>query len=53
MTCRERFRALMNFQPCDRLPIVEWAGWWDQTIARWHTEESDEFTRANPGGSEL
>ena len=28
----------MNFQPVDRLPIVEWAPWWDQTIARWHKE---------------
>ena len=39
MTTRERFDALMNFRPFDRLPIVEWAGWWDQTIARWHTEK--------------
>ena len=38
MTTRERFQALMNFQPFDRLPIVEWAGWWDQTITRWHSE---------------
>ena len=28
----------MNFEPFDRLPLLEWAGWWDQTIARWHTE---------------
>jgi hypothetical protein len=28
----------MNFQPFDRLPILEWAGWWDKTIARWHNE---------------
>ena len=34
----ERFRALMNFQPVDRLPKWEWAMWWDQTIARWHGE---------------
>ena len=34
----ERFRAVMNFQPVDRLPRWEWAMWWDQTIARWHTE---------------
>ena len=38
MNTRERFQAVMNFQPFDRLPIVEWAGWWDQTIDRWHTE---------------
>jgi hypothetical protein len=34
----ERFRAVMNFQPVDRLPRWEWAMWWDQTIARWHEE---------------
>jgi hypothetical protein len=34
----ERFRALMNFQPVDRLPRWEWAMWWDETIARWHGE---------------
>ena len=25
----ERFRAVMNFQPVDRLPAWEWAMWWD------------------------
>ena len=34
----ERFRAVINFQPVDRLPRWEWAMWWDQTIARWHGE---------------
>jgi hypothetical protein len=34
----ERFRALVDFQPVDRLPRWEWAMWWDQTIARWHGE---------------
>jgi len=34
----ERFRAVMNFQPVDRLPRWEWAMWWDETIARWHNE---------------
>jgi len=34
----ERFRAVMNFQPVDRLPRWEWAMWWDQTIERWHGE---------------
>lgn len=34
----ERFRAVMNFQPVDRLPRWEWAMWWDQTIDRWHDE---------------
>ncbi len=34
----ERFRAVMNFQPVDRLPRWEWTMWWDLTLARWHTE---------------
>ena len=34
----ERFRAVMNFQPVDRLPRVEWATWWGQTIDRWRGE---------------
>jgi hypothetical protein len=34
----ERFQALMNFQPIDRLPRIEWASWWDKTIDRWCTE---------------
>ena len=28
----------MNFEPVDRLPTIEWAGWWDKTIVRWHAE---------------
>lgn len=28
----------MNFQPFDRLPLVEWAGWWDKTLDRWYGE---------------
>ena len=28
----------MAFEPFDRLPIIEWAGWWDKTIERWHSE---------------
>ena len=34
----ERFRAVMNFEPVDRLPRWEWAMWWDETIRRWHGE---------------
>ena len=29
----------MNFEPFDRLPLIEWATWWDKTIDRWHTED--------------
>ena len=38
MTTRERFQAVMNFRPFDRLPLLEWAGWWDKTIQRWRGE---------------
>jgi hypothetical protein len=38
MTHVERFRAVMSFQPVDRLPRIEWATWWDKTIERWKTE---------------
>jgi hypothetical protein len=41
----ERFRAVMNFQPVDRLPRWEWAMWWDETIARWHGEGLPEGMR--------
>ena len=34
----ERFHAVMNFQPVDRLPRIEWASWWDKTIDRWRAE---------------
>jgi hypothetical protein len=34
----ERFRAVMGFQEVDRLPMWEWAMWWDKTIDRWRGE---------------
>lgn len=34
----ERFRAVMSFQPVDRLPKWEWAMWWDRTLERWGIE---------------
>jgi hypothetical protein len=39
MNTRERVRAILNFEPVDRLPVVEWAPWWDQTLQRWHSEK--------------
>jgi len=38
MNTQERFHAIIQFQPFDRLPILEWAGWWDDTIRRWYGE---------------
>jgi len=34
----ERFKKLMSFEPVDRLPIVEWAFYWDKTLERWYEE---------------
>ncbi|MDA3797509.1 MAG: hypothetical protein PF692_00305, partial [Kiritimatiellae bacterium] len=34
----EAFRKILNFEECDRYPLMEWATWWDQTIARWEGE---------------
>lgn len=38
MNTRQRFQAIMNFKQFDRLPVLEWAEWWDKTIERWHGE---------------
>ena len=38
MNTRERFQAIMAHQPFDRLPVLEWAAWWDLTLERWHGE---------------
>ena len=38
MTNRERFKKVLNFEQVDRLPVVEWACWWTQTLDRWHGE---------------
>ncbi len=34
----ERFQRVMAFEPTDRLPAIEWAGYWDLTVARWQRE---------------
>ena len=39
MTARERFLKVMNFEkPDDRVPMIEWAPWWDLTLERWIRE---------------
>ncbi len=39
MTNRERFMGTLHFHlPSDRLPLLEWASWWDKTIHRWQAE---------------
>ena len=32
----ERFQKILNFdKDADRVPMVEWAGWWDKTLNEW------------------
>jgi len=38
LTNRERFSRVLRFQSVDRLPMMEWAAWWDKTLERWHQE---------------
>ena len=38
MNTRERIKAVFDFTTPDRLPVIEWAGWWDKTIERWRSE---------------
>jgi len=38
VTSRERIDAILNFQPADTLPVIEWAPHWDKTIDRWKSE---------------
>lgn len=45
MNTRQRFRAVMDFEPFDRLPVLEWAGWWDKTIERWRGESLPESAK--------
>ncbi len=37
----ERFNAVMNFEGVDRLPRIEWAGYWGAATDRWLTEGLD------------
>ena len=42
MTNLERFQAVLSHRmPDDRLPVIEWASWWDLTLNRWHGEGLD------------
>ena len=38
-TVRSRFQRVMaGERPADRLPIIEWASWWNLTVERWEGE---------------
>lgn len=43
----ERFRALMEGKPVDRLPMIEWAVWWNETLDRWRGEGLKTFDNTN------
>ncbi len=39
MKSSERFRKALSFShDIDRLPVIEWASWWDKTILEWETQ---------------
>lgn len=38
MNATERFTALMKGETVDRLPVMEWAPWWNLTVDRWNGE---------------
>ena len=39
MKNRERVLATLHFErPDDRLPMIEWASWWDRTLDAWHSQ---------------
>ena len=38
LTNRDRIRGVLDFEPVDRIPRIEWAGWWDKTAERWRGE---------------
>ena len=38
MNAHERFKATIAKGQRDRLPVLEWAPWWDLTIQRWQKE---------------
>ena len=38
MNLVERFRKALAFEPVDRLPMIEWAWYWDKTLDRWYNE---------------
>jgi hypothetical protein len=33
-----RVKKVLNFEAVDRLPVLEWASWWNKTIERWKAE---------------
>ncbi len=44
MTARDIFRRTLQFKKSERLPMVEWAAWWDKTVERWKGEGMPEMS---------
>jgi len=38
MKTREQFHALLNGKKVDNIPVLEWAYWWDKTLAIWYEQ---------------
>ena len=38
MKTHERFRAAAKGLEIDRLPLIEWTGWWDVTLNGWYKD---------------
>ena len=50
----ERFRAIVDGKPVDRMPKVEWAVWWNETIDRWREEGLQTFDNSEfPAGRHI
>ncbi len=43
MNNQERLQKVFSFQKPDRLPLIEWASWWDKTLDRWLGESAGQI----------
>jgi hypothetical protein len=50
MNAVKRFKNVMQFKPLEQLPMIEWAMWWEKTIACWVAVDLHEAQIAAPGG---
>lgn len=47
MNNASRFKKVLAFEAVDRLPVMEWASWWDETILRWRQEGLPQSLKTN------
>ena len=38
MNAQQRLRNMLEGKSIDRLPVIEWAPWWNLTVERWQQE---------------